>query len=369
MPLIQADGLFDGDRINRCSVMAQLYYPRLLCASNGFGRIPVSYRRIIAIAFPRWQGSDIPVEIELMGYLKEYGDNRLLFFYENDGQIWGQWDAKNATFGKYQTTEDKRSPGPPEEEFKQWQEDNRKHSTKASITMVHFELINPSEKLQESSENIPAKFPHGIGVGVGEGVTCKVYGEKHSARKLRRAQGKPNSTQVAKASGETRHTRSQQIVQGWYREWAGVDCPWDGSEGSNLSKILKAWPSVTDEQFSRCLDHIEKSECIPKGTRPCEWLCKLPKFLDGPLDQFWKTKGKVNGNGNSKAQRVQDESLDAIRTAVSRINGDAPGATESSVSGAEHNGGNGATVLDGTRFTTQRSRSATTGRNPQSGDA
>lgn len=131
--------------------------------------------------------------------------------------------------------------------------------------------------------------------------TTPNHTEKTSARKLRRAQGKPNATQTAKASGETRHARSQQIVQGWYRDWAGVDCPWDGSEGSNLSKILKAWPSVTDEQFSRCLDHIEKSECIPKGTRPCEWLCKLPKFLDGPLDQFWKTKGAGNGNGNNKS--------------------------------------------------------------------
>lgn len=328
--------------------MAQLYYPRLLCASNGFGRIPVSYRRIIAIAFPRWQGSDIPVEIELMGYLKEYGNNRLLFFYENDGQIWGQWDAKNATFGKYQTTEDKRSPAPPEAEFNQWQEDNRKHSTKASITMVHFELINPSEKLQEDSENISAKFPHGIGVGVGEGVTCKVYGEKHSARKLRRAQGKPNATQTAKASGETRHARSQQIVQGWYRDWAGVDCPWDGSEGSNLSKILKAWPSVTDEQFSRCLDHIEKSECIPKGTRPCEWLCRLPKFLDGPLDQFWKAKGNENGQtrSTSKANDREQRIVDRVLRYRAGSAGAANSAGDSTVA-VPGNGRSGACGLDG----------------------
>lgn len=120
--------------------------------------------------------------------------------------------------------------------------------------------------------------------------TLPNHTEKTPARKLRRAQGKPNPTQVAKASGQTRHSRSQQIIVEWYKEWADVDCPWDGSEAANLSKILKAWPSVTDEQFVRCLENIALSECIPRGDRPREWLGKMPKFLDCALDQFWKPK-------------------------------------------------------------------------------
>src|SRR6185312_14617833 len=136
MPVIDPNGIFDGDRINSCSVMAQLFYPRMLCASNGYGRILISYRSIIAKAFPRWSHQQIPEESILLGYFQEYARKRLIFLYESNGQIWGQWDAKKNTFGKYQTNEDKRSPEPPEAEFSKWQEDNRKHSVKPSTAMV-----------------------------------------------------------------------------------------------------------------------------------------------------------------------------------------------------------------------------------------
>ncbi len=150
--------------------------------------------------------------------------------------------------------------------------------------------------------------------------------EKPSARKTRRAAGTPDASQVAKTQGDNRHSRSKQMVEGFYRDWAGVKCPWDGAEAGNLSKILKAWPDATDLQFATCLENIGKSECIPKGTRPCEWLCKLPKFLHGPLDQFWKAKGIGNGNGNHKTaaagranRNVEALVLSSMGTSVQRV--------------------------------------------------
>lgn len=115
-----------------------------------------------------------------------------------------------------------------------------------------------------------------------------------------KARGTSNASQVAKAQADSRHNRSQQLLMGWYRDWAGIECPWDGGEARQLSGLLKAWPGVSDAQFVTCLEHIEKSDCIPKGDRPREWLGKLPKFLHGPLDQFWKAK---QGNGNGQVSK------------------------------------------------------------------
>lgn len=170
MPVIDPNGIFDGDRINSCSVMAQLLYPRMLCASNGFGRIQLSYRRIVAVAFPKWSEADIPDEPTLMGHFQEYARNRLLFVYESNRQIWGQWDAKKNTFGKYQTADDKRSPAPPEDAFQKWQEENRQHSIKPSVPMVYFSLSNPPAKIPQGLENV------GDGIGVGDGIRYEVLG-------------------------------------------------------------------------------------------------------------------------------------------------------------------------------------------------
>jgi hypothetical protein len=120
--------------------------------------------------------------------------------------------------------------------------------------------------------------------------------QKPSARKTRGAG--VNNSQVSKAAGETRHSRLMEATKQWFKEWAGTDCPWDGGEGRQLSALLSAWPGGSDADFFRCLENIEKSDCIPPGTRPCKWLHDLLKFIKGPLDGFWKLKQVKNGNGN-----------------------------------------------------------------------
>ena len=125
-------------------------------------------------------------------------------------------------------------------------------------------------------------------------------------------EGKPDSTQVAKAQCDNRHNRSEQIVKGWYQDWAGVECPWDGGEARQLSSLLKAWPGATDAQFMTCLENLAKSECIAAGTRPRIWLSDLPRFIKGPLDQYWKPKGVSNGNGNSKTEQRNASNREAI---------------------------------------------------------
>jgi len=140
--------------------------------------------------------------------------------------------------------------------------------------------------------------------------------QNHSARKARGV----NNSQVSKAAGESRHSRLQQMVMTWYRDWAGVECPWDGSEGRNLKRLIDSTPNWPDQQFVPCLENVAASDCVPKGDRPREWIEKLPKFLHGPLDQYWKPKGNSNGNGStSRATEKLNRNRQAI---VSGLTGD-----------------------------------------------
>lgn len=132
-----------------------------------------------------------------------------------------------------------------------------------------------------------------------------------------KARGTPNASQVAKAQSDSRHNRSQQLVMGWYREWAGIECPWDGGEARQLSNLLKAWPGVSDAQFVMCLENVAHSDCIPKGDRPREWLGKLPKFVNGALDQFWKAKGIGNGNGTRSVSKADAKERRIVENALS----------------------------------------------------
>ena len=43
MLILKPDGLFAGDRIRHCSDAAQLHWPRIFLASNGFARIELNY--------------------------------------------------------------------------------------------------------------------------------------------------------------------------------------------------------------------------------------------------------------------------------------------------------------------------------------
>jgi hypothetical protein len=116
--LVDPDGLFNGDRLRRCSNSAQLHWPRLFLASDGFGRLEINYARIIGRAYPTF--NPIPSEAELRSFIQEYAQNYLLFLYEVDGRLWGQWDTRKEFLPRYKTSIDRRSPNPPEPAFTEW---------------------------------------------------------------------------------------------------------------------------------------------------------------------------------------------------------------------------------------------------------
>lgn len=156
MPIIDADGLFSGSRLRKCSNMARLYWPYLFQASNGYGRIELDPLRIIARAFHSFRPQ--PSQEELIGYIGEYADNHLLFVYEYDGQLWGQWDTDRKFLPRWPTVADKKSPSPDPEGYRLWK-DKYVSEKKALPT-----------NLREALEKLRNNFGVNIGVGVGVGV-------------------------------------------------------------------------------------------------------------------------------------------------------------------------------------------------------
>lgn len=153
MSIIDANGLFGGNRWRGCSNPAQLHWPRLFLASDGFGRLELNYHQIIARAYATF--NPIPSEMELQGYLQEYARNSLLFVYGSNGQVWGQWDTPDKFLPDYKTAIDKRSPIPPEPQFTEWKKLYRSRN-------IGF---------TKCFENVSQTFPSGrvlVGYGIGK---------------------------------------------------------------------------------------------------------------------------------------------------------------------------------------------------------
>lgn len=70
--------------------------------------------------------------------------------------------------------------------------------------------------------------------------------------------------------------------------WPDGEPPWNGREGSALSKLLAANPRLTLEGFKRLLKHRRDSEGVNLTARPFGWLEKVTDFASGPLDRYGK---------------------------------------------------------------------------------
>lgn len=183
---------------------------------------------------------------------------------------------------------------------------------------------------------------------------------KPSAKKTRGATSDPSA--ISRAAGETKHKRIEGMIQtAWEEQNPEGKCPWGKGDGQQLKLMLEKTGSWTDHQYAQCLIHMYASEGFARSNLPVHFLPKLPSYYSGPKDRFGNTINQGNGNGNSKAQRIQDDSLNAIQTAISRINGRAAGNPEGRVSKPERDSGDGGVVLDGVLSNPPRSRATTAG--------
>ena len=104
----------------------------------------------------------------------------------------------------------------------------------------------------------------------------------------------------------TDHGRIREWIQRDYEAINGISCPWDGSEAAALTKMLKANPSWTpDEWRVMVLNHFESEKA--NGERPRVWLPHISKWALGPLDKFgglWRERPAKREQLKAEAVRL-----------------------------------------------------------------
>src|SRR5579875_4054920 len=106
--LIDPQGLLHGDRLRACSDEAQLHFPRLLAASNSFGRFRMSMEWLLSEVYGSFHAK--PTREQLTKWMREFHDNFLLFVYRApDGSTWAQWEIPEKMLGRYRYEADKQT--------------------------------------------------------------------------------------------------------------------------------------------------------------------------------------------------------------------------------------------------------------------
>jgi hypothetical protein len=111
MNIIEPKGLFEGERLAACSESAQLNWPRLYLASNGYARLELSYDSIISNVYRSFRKP--PTQDELWGFFEEFATNHLVILYEDEACWWAQFATSEKYLPRYKTARDERSPAPP----------------------------------------------------------------------------------------------------------------------------------------------------------------------------------------------------------------------------------------------------------------
>jgi hypothetical protein len=100
-----------------------------------------------------------------------------------------------------------------------------------------------------------------------------------------RSKIKSNSTKMK--SPDPRFTPFKERIFAFYRwRWSNGECPWDGSEANQLSKLLKSCPKLSIQDFSRWLYNYGQSEDIAPGERPRAFLPRIHRYSVTNLDRY-----------------------------------------------------------------------------------
>ena len=101
----------------------------------------------------------------------------------------------------------------------------------------------------------------------------------------------------------TEHGLIRSWIQRDYESINGITCPWDGSEAKALTKMLKANPSWTPDEWRVMILNYFESEGV-NGERPRVWLPHISKWAAGTLDRFGKLKHPRRAHREPQAKRV-----------------------------------------------------------------
>ena len=308
--IIDPQGILRGDRIAACSDEAQLHFPRLLAASNSFGRFRMSVEWLQTEVYRSFKQK--PTKPQLTAWLREFHDNFLLFVYRApDNSVWAQWEIPEKMLGRYRLAADKKTPAPPTAEHEAYRS--------AYLESIRAKNSPETDEIYETFQNIPQasvllrsfsqasddvrNVSHDVGVGVGDGVG-DVY--------LAQPPASPVPSPAPRSSSEPHplHTPCRLAILDYWSKHVqpGTEPAWDGGEAKELSNLLRALPSLTIERFRIMLEHRGQSD-VNLSERPRKWIASLPNYELGPLDAFGKPRTRRSGpGGQSGVPRPPDAS-------------------------------------------------------------
>lgn len=130
------------------------------------------------------------------------------------------------------------------------------------------------------------------------------------------------NTFAAPAAENGLHDSLRTLVQ---KVWLGHNpdvptCPWDGREGKRLKDLIGKTPRWSIEMYAKCLENYYASEGANNSVLPHQLIGDLPKYLNGPLDQYGHAKGQSNGRQKVSSAQQRADSIDATtRAAAERL--------------------------------------------------
>lgn len=151
MAYIDPEGMYGGDRIAMLSDKTRWVWPWLWCLGNSVGRFELNYRTVVERAFRQFKSR--PTEEQFWAWIKELHSCWLLFVYESNGQLWGQWNVEAKYLPQYAKRADQQTPAPNAGAFLQWRrqyEDQKKQTAIAKCP-----IANVSSAISETSKKIP----------------------------------------------------------------------------------------------------------------------------------------------------------------------------------------------------------------------
>jgi hypothetical protein len=119
-------------------------------------------------------------------------------------------------------------------------------------------------------------------------VTSTSTETKAKTSRAKKPREGPTKTELA----EKRHAEFKALIFAEWKVWGNPleTPPWDVTEGTQLSMMLRANPQLGLEGMRRLLQHRGRSENVNLAARPSKWLRSITDFAKGPLDPYGKPK-------------------------------------------------------------------------------
>jgi uncharacterized protein YdaU (DUF1376 family) len=122
-----------------------------------------------------------------------------------------------------------------------------------------------------------------------------------------------------KREADPRHQGFRIALQAyWGHKNLSLEMPWDGRDAKQLSILLSANPTLTEDKFKDLLRNRSKSE-VNHSERACVWLARSTDYASGPLNTFNKPVGINNARTQpSAAAQRSNEHMEILRDIYAR---------------------------------------------------